>query len=78
MPASRVALRCASEKYAGTVITARVTGCFNSRPAHSASSRRISAEISCGVKLLSPNGTVSVLPILRLMLRTVRSGYTNC
>src|SRR3984957_10100591 len=46
--------------------------------AHSASSRRITAEISGGVKLLPPSITVSWLPILRLILRTVRSGYKAC
>src|ERR1700688_107274 len=46
--------------------------------AHSASSRRITAEISGGVKLLPPSITLSSLPILRLMLRTVRSGYKAC
>ena len=42
--------------------------------AQEASSRRISAEISGGVNSRSPSVTVSLLPILRLMLRTVRSG----
>ena len=54
-PASRVAVRCASLKYAGTVITARSTSKSNSpcsRKSSSArcfSSRRTKAEISGGV-----------------------------
>ena len=69
-----MALRCASEKYAGTVITAFAGRSPTERSAHSTSSRRISAEISCGMKSLPPSATFSSLPILRLMLRTVRSG----
>src|SRR5881392_2263976 len=42
IPASRVALRWASEKYAGTVMTAFSKGRFRSRRAHSTSSRRMS------------------------------------
>ena len=46
-PASRVACRCASSKYAGTVTTARRTATPSAPLARSASARRISAETSC-------------------------------
>ena len=52
-PASRVACRCASLKYAGTVITAPVTGWLRYCEASSASFRKIIAEISSGAKSLS-------------------------
>jgi len=47
--ASLVACRCASLKYAGTVMTALVTGAPKKRSALRFSWRRISAEISGGV-----------------------------
>ena len=48
-PASRVACRWASVKYAGTVITAFRTSLPRARPARSLSAFRMNAEISCGV-----------------------------
>ena len=59
-PASRVAVRCASLKYAGTVMTARSTSKSNSpcswkySSARRFSSRRMNAEISGGVNSRSP------------------------
>ena len=54
MPASLVALRWASLKYAGTVITASVTGSPRYASASAFSFCRIMAEISCGGNVLSP------------------------
>jgi len=48
--ASLVACRCASLKYAGTVMTALVTGAPKKRSALRFSWRRISAEISAGCR----------------------------
>ena len=59
-PASRVAVRCASLKYAGTVMTARSTSLSTSpcsaknASARRFSSRRMKAEISGGVNSRSP------------------------
>jgi hypothetical protein len=53
-PASLVACRCASLKYAGTVTTAWVTRSPRLRPASSASLRSTSALISSGEYRLSP------------------------
>ncbi len=59
-PASRVAVRCASLKYAGTVMTARSTSLSTSpcaaknASARCFSSRRTNAEISGAVNVLSP------------------------
>jgi len=59
-PASRVAVRCASLKYAGTVMTARSTSLSNSpcaaknASARCFSSRSTNAEISGAVNSLSP------------------------
>ena len=74
-PASFVAVRCASSKYAGTVITASVTV----SPRYASASRfnfiSVRALISCGVYFLpSMSSEVQVVPIWRLMLRNVRSG----
>ena len=52
-PASLVACRCASLKYAGTVMTASVTRSPRNLDASSASLRRTSAEISSGAYNLS-------------------------
>ena len=51
-PASRVAWRCASSKYAGTVTTAFVIGVPSSRSPRSLSSRRIAALTSCAVRVV--------------------------
>ena len=51
-PASLVAWRCASLKYAGTVITASVTLSPRNLPASSTSLRSTSAEISSGAYCL--------------------------
>src|SRR5271157_2773223 len=58
-------------------MTALWIGCWTLHEAHAASSLRSKAEISGGVNWRSPSITVSLLPILRLMLRTVRSGYST-
>ena len=52
LPASLVAWRCASLKYAGTVITASVTRSPRNLPASSTSLRRTCAEISSGAYCL--------------------------
>src|ERR671918_2285228 len=73
-PASLVAWRWASSKYAGTVITAWVTV----SPRYASASRfslvRIWAEISCGVQFLPSISWVHDVPISRLIDRMVRSG----
>ncbi len=67
-PASRVAVRCASLKYAGTVITARSTSLSISPcSAKNASarcfrSRRMNAEISGGVNSRSPRPILTTPP----------------
>jgi hypothetical protein len=73
-PASRVACRCVSEKYAGTVITALRIGRPSRAWAISFKRDRMIAEISCGVYSRSPSCTLASLPIRRLIERTVRSG----
>ena len=57
MPASLVAWRCASLKYAGTVMTACVTGWPRYASAATFSFCRIIAEISGGVYVLPPAST---------------------
>ena len=74
-PASLVAVRCASSKYAGTVITAWVTV----SPRYASASRfnfmRVRALISCGVYFLpSTSSDFQFSPMCLLMLRKVRSG----
>ena len=74
-PASLVAVRCASSKYAGTVMTASVTV----SPRYASASRfnfmSVRALISCGVYFLpSMSSDFQAVPISRLMLRKVRSG----
>jgi hypothetical protein len=73
-PASRVACRCASEKYAGTVMTARRTGAPSTAPARCLSVRRMTAEISGGMYSRSPSLTRRSLPMSRLIDFTVLSG----
>ena len=72
-PASLVAWRSASLKYAGTVITASVTG----SPRYSSASRlslpRMRAEISCAVYFLSSMSTAQSVPMWRLTEEMVRS-----
>ena len=74
LPASLVACRCASEKYAGTVMTA----CLTSHPRNASASDfifcRIIAEISCGEYFLPSISTFASEPIFRLIDITVRSG----
>ena len=76
-PASLVAWRWASLKYAGTVMTASVT--FS--PRYSSASRlslpRIRAEISCGVYFLPSISTVQSVPMWRLTERIVRSTFVT-
>ncbi len=74
-PASLVAVRCASSKYAGTVITAWVTV----SPRYDSASRfsfcRMRAAISWGVYCLpSMSGDFQLSPMWRLIERNVRSG----
>ena len=74
-PASFVAVRCASSKYAGTVITA----CVTVSPKYASASRlsfiNVRALISCGVYFLpSTSSDFQFSPMWRLMLRNVRSG----
>ena len=75
-PASLVAWRCASSKYAGTVITA----CVTVSPRYASASRfsltRIWALTSCGPHPLPSMSTVQPLsPMWRLTDRIVRSGF---
>ena len=74
-PASFVAVRCASSKYAGTVITA----CVTLSPKYASASRfnfmRMRALISCGVYCLpSISSLFQFSPMWRFTLRKVRSG----
>lgn len=76
-PASLVAVRCASLKYAGTVITASVT----CSPRYASASRLIfmstRAEISCGLYFFPSMSIDQVEPISRLTERIVRSGLVT-
>ena len=58
-PASFVAWRCESLKYAGTVMTASVIFSPRNASASSLSLRRIIAEISCGLYWRSPTFTAA-------------------
>ena len=73
VPASLVACRCASLKYAGTVITASVMV----SPRYDSASRfsfcRTNAEICCAVNFLPSIVTFQSVPIWRLTERMVRS-----
>ena len=74
-PASFVAVRCASSKYAGTVITA----CVTVSPRYASASRfnfmSVRALISCGVYCLpSISGVFQFSPMWRFTERKVRSG----
>src|SRR5581483_1046925 len=66
-PAALVALRCASLKYAGTVITARVTSRSSARSASAFSFFKISAEICSGENSPARVRTFSRVPIRRLI-----------
>jgi hypothetical protein len=57
LPASRVAWRWLSLKYAGTVTVADVTGSPRKSSAERLSSSRINAEISSGLSMRSPTRT---------------------
>ena len=72
-PASLVAWRSASLKYAGTVITASVTLSFRYASASFLSFCRIRAEISCGVYFLPSISVVQSVPMWRLTDEMVRS-----
>ena len=75
-PASLVAWRCESSKYAGTVTTAWSTVSPRYASASRFSLPRICAEISCGVHFLpSTSGPQSFSPMCRFTDRTVRSGF---
>src|SRR5262245_32178235 len=76
-PASRVAWRWASLKYAGTVMTAFLISVPSSREARSLRTLRIIAEISCGRYSWSPSCTLTSCPILRLIDLMVRSGAST-
>src|SRR5918998_114699 len=72
-PASLVAWRWASEKYAGTVITASVTGSPRYASASRLSLPRTRAEISCAVYFLSSIAVLQSVPMWRLTEEMVRS-----
>src|SRR5271154_6850569 len=73
-PASLVAVRCASSKYAGTVMTACVTVSPRYDSASLFNLPRIRAEISWAVYGLPSMSTVQPVPMWRLTDRMVRSG----
>src|SRR5437667_7579234 len=74
-PASFVAWRCASSKYAGTVTTAWVTVSLRNASASRLSFNRIWALTSCGVHFFPSMSTDHDLsPMFRFTERTVRSG----
>ncbi len=73
-PASLVAVRCASSKYAGTVMTACVTVSPRYDSASLFSLPRMRAEISCAVYGLPSMSTVQDVPMWRFTERMVRSG----
>src|SRR3989449_3092517 len=78
-PASLVACRWLSLKYAGTVITACVTLSLRNASASVLIFRRIIALISCGVYVFPSIVTLKSVPILRLICMSVRSGFrTAC
>ena len=62
-PASLVAWRCASLKYAGTVMTAFVTGSPKYASAFCFNCRKTNAEISGGVNVRSPNWSCSTVSL---------------
>jgi len=74
-PASFVACRWLSLKYAGTVITACVTGSPRNASASALIFRRTIALTSCGLYALLSIRTVWSVPIFRLIWMTVRSGF---
>ena len=73
-PASLVAWRSASSKYAGTVTTAWVTVSPRYASASRLSFCRMRAEISCGVYALPSMSIVQLVPMWRFTERIVRSG----
>ncbi len=73
-PASLVAVRCASSKYAGVVMTAWVTVSPRYASASLFSLPRMRAEISWAVYALPSMSTVQPVPMWRLTERMVRSG----
>ena len=72
-PASLVAWRWWSLKYAGTVMTASVTGSPRYASASRLSFWRMNALICCGVKSLPSTDCVQSVPMWRLTERIVRS-----
>ena len=75
-PASLVAWRCASLKYAGTVITASVTVSPRYASASFLSLRRIIDEISCGVYCFPSIFARKLVPISLFIEKKVRSTLT--
>jgi hypothetical protein len=61
-PASLVACRCASLKYAGTVITALVTGAPKKRSAFFFNCSKMYAETSGGVSCNPPTSSLTTSP----------------
>ena len=76
-PASFVAWRSASLKYAGTVITASVTVSPRYCSASRFSLPRMRAEISCGVYFLPSIVVVQSVPMWRLTDEMVRSTFVT-
>ena len=77
LPASLVAWRWLSEKYAGQVMTASVTFVPRYASASAFSLDRIIAEISWGEYALSSMFTLKSDPICLLMEMTVLSGFAT-
>src|ERR1700722_6545633 len=73
-PASLVAVRCASSKYAGTVMTAWLTVSPRYASASLFSLPKMRAEISWAVYALPSMSTVQPVPMWRFTERMVRSG----
>ena len=76
-PASLVAWRWLSEKYAGTVMTACVTVSPRYASASAFSFMRIMALMSCGVYSLPSMVMRRSVPMSRLMEMMVRSGLVT-
>src|SRR6185312_681798 len=76
-PASLVAWRSESLKYAGTVMTASVTVSPRYDSASRLSFARMRAEISCGVYFLPSTEVVQSVPMWRLTEAMVRSTFVT-
>ncbi len=83
VPASFVACRCESSKYAGTVMIACVTSSPSEVSQNSLISRRMNEEISCGECILSPIWTyasplgASTIPYGTMVRARCTSGVLN-